>query len=480
MRILTKAWPLVIFAMALIVGCGQKAKDISYTTSSADARRYFMEGLQKNDDVMLNDARILLQRATEADSNFAMAYYYLAVTAPNADDFRKYLEKAVSLIDRASEPEKLAILALQAQNDDQNDLAQQYLEKLAALFPEGVQANYLLGSFYFGQQQWSLAKAQFDKVIAIDAKFAPAYNLLAYCYSNQDKYIEAIEALKKYAALRPNDSNPHDSMGEMYLYLGNYEKSIAEYTEALKLEPKFIFSIVGIGHNYVFLEQYDKARSEYEKIAGAAANWSDTSTAYFWTALTYIYEGNYNQAIEIFRKQLEFVKSHNDINMEAIIYGQIARLYYEQGDYNMALQESAKERQIAQNPLLSESAKDGFLRNCDFTEALIYAKQGQLEKARDLVDSFVKSAEDSKSFIEDKNMHGLEGIVAYLDNDFNLAIEELTKSNEQNPYMMYYLALSYEKAGTKDKAQEEFGKIVDFNRNSFDYAFVRPKAVLKL
>ena len=480
MRFLVKAFVPGALAIALIVGCGQKAQDISYTTSSAVARDYFNQGLEKYDELMTSDARALFRKATEADSNFAMAYYYLALASPNADEYRINLRRAMALSDKVSEPERLAILALQAQSDDQLDLAQEYYEKLAALFPEGVRANYMLGTFYFVQQKWSLAEAQLKKVIALDADFAPAYNLLAYSYSSQDKYIEAIEALKKYAALRPRDANPHDSMGEMYLYLGNYEKSITEYDEALKLDPGFIFSIVGIGHNYVFLEQYDKAREEYAKILPAAKSWADTSTVYFWTALSFIYEGEYNKAIEEFNTQLEFAKSHDDLNLQAQIYGQLAMVYYEQGDYVKALEESAMERNIADNPILLPSTKAGFLRNCDFTEALVYAKQGKIETARDLVDMFTQSAEDSKSFIEDKNMHGLEGMVAYLDNDFNLAVEELELSNDQNPYMMYYLALSYEKIGLKEKAEEEFGKIVNFNRNSFEYAFVRAKAVAKL
>ena len=64
---------------------------------------------------------------------------------------------------------------------------------------------------------------------------------------------------------------------------------------------------------------------------------------------------------------------------------------------------------------------------------------------------------------------------------FNLnhskAIEHLNQGDQEDPYILYHIAVSESKAGDKTRATELFKKVAERNDNSLAYAFVRSKAI---
>ncbi|NIQ76957.1 MAG: hypothetical protein GTN93_02405, partial [Anaerolineae bacterium] len=137
----------------LIWSCGQQSQDLTFTTSSPEALRLFMEGLEQNDFFYFEEARGLFRRAIEADPEFAMAHYYWALTATTAPDFQERLARAVELAENVSEPERLIILSTHAGNEDNAALARQRLEEVVQLLPRSKRAHTILGTYYYGQQE---------------------------------------------------------------------------------------------------------------------------------------------------------------------------------------------------------------------------------------------------------------------------------------------------------------------------------------
>lgn len=469
---------VLVFAVLLcmILGCGKVSKDITFTTKSDQALQFFLDGLEKNDNFYNDEARALLGKAIELDPEFAVAYYYWAITSVTQDDFQARLSRAVELIDKASEPERLLILSQKALNDDSAGLALEYLQQLVKICPEGKRAHFMLGLFYYGQQQWSLAIDEMNAVTSLDPGFAPVYNLLGYAYVNIKKYPEAISALKKYSELRPEDPNPHDSMGEIFLIIGDYDSSIKHYTMSLKLESDYVPSNAGLGHNYIFMGQYEKARNAYDEIFINARNTADTNTAYFWKSISYIHQEQYIKALEVQKEHLEHTKILTDIYTQALIHGRMAAIYREIGNFEMALQECANEREIAERPDMQPGLKEGYDRDYLFTETIVYSRMGKKEQALAKLAMYKKSAHASKNNVTMKNFRGLEGVVAYWNKDFNNAIKHLRDTNPLNQYFKYYLGLCYLKIGEENEADEIFNEIVAFNRNSLPYSIVRPVA----
>jgi tetratricopeptide (TPR) repeat protein len=464
----------------MISGCGQQSTDITFTTSSPDAKAIFMDGLAKFEMLKFDEAREMFAEAVEADSAFAMAYYYWALSSATTSDFEERLNKAVELSGNVTEPERLVIMSAKANNDDNAALAREKLEQLVKLLPEGKRAHALLGNFYYGQQEWALAEAEYVRVTEIDSTYAPVYNQLGYLFSNLERYGEAIEALQKYAELRPEDPNPHDSMGEIYLWMGDYDNSIAEYGKSLELDPNFVISIAGIGHNYVFQGQYEKARAKYKEILVHANSVADTITSSLWVAVSYVYENKYDKAIEVMKERLEFVEVHNNPFQMAAINGQLSFISEEMGDLDAALEYAAKVREIASRPEIGEGNREAYDRFAMQNEVLIFARRGDMDMTNAKIAEFEKSAEASQNKIALLNVHGLKGLAAYWNEDYPGAAEELRQADPQNQYQRYYLALALEEEGETDEAETLFEEIAGFNRNSLNYAFVRPAAMKKM
>ncbi len=461
-------------------GCGQQPNDITFTTSSAEARDTFMNGLSKYEMLDFDGARELFAQAVEADSEFAMAYYYWALSSATTSDFEERLNKAVELADKVSEPERLVILSTKAGNEDNTALAKERLQQVVALLPQGKRARMFLGNFYYGQQEWALAEQEYVKVTQIDSTYAPVYNQLGYLFSNLERYDEAIEALRKYSDLRPEDPNPHDSMGEVYLWTGDFENSIKEYSRSLELDPEFTISIAGIGHNFVFQGQYERARDEYAKMLDHAESVRDTIASSFWIAVSYIYEGKPDKAVEVMKERLQIARAHGNAFQMAAINGQMGSISVEMGDLDKALEYSAAMREAAARPEISEGNREGFKRFVASIEAQVYARQGNMEVANAKVAEFEKSAEASGNNIVMMNIHGLKGVVACWNKDYPAAVEELRQADPQNQYHRYYLALALEEEGETDEAETLFKEIAGFNRNGLIYAYVRPAAMKKM
>ena len=87
---------------------------IPITTSSAEAKAEFLQGRDMVEKLLITDAVAHFQKAVALDANFASAELNLAATAPTGTAFFEHLNKAVSLADKASNGERLLILATEA------------------------------------------------------------------------------------------------------------------------------------------------------------------------------------------------------------------------------------------------------------------------------------------------------------------------------------------------------------------------------
>ncbi len=480
MRMSPVLWAVLVLLAALPFGQNLLAQDLTYTTGSTEAREHFMRGLENSEFFLFNEAREDFQRAVVADPKFAMAYYYLSTLALTAPQAQEYLARAVELSAAITEPERLIISSARAANENNAARARADLEKMVSLVPGSKRAHFALGTYYYGIQEMALAEKELQSAVGIDSNYAPPYNMLAYLYTGQDNYQDAIAALQKYARIRPADANPLDSMGEIYLWGGDHDNSLKAFGQALTLDPNFLPSYAGIGHNYVFMGKFDDARASYDQIASHARTQADTNTALFWTFVSYLHENKPDKAIKALNTQEVFARNHDNKLIEALVVGQYGRVYCLEGEFDKALMATTHERAIASDPKMSSANREFILRDCITTEALVNARQGKIDKARSKAADFMKSAEASGIQANIDAYHALLGVIHYWNKDYKAAIDELEQANSQDQEAKYYCGLSYEQTGNKDEASRLFSEVVKFNRNSYNYALVRPLAMTKL
>src|SRR5438876_801287 len=281
-------------------GAGSKAAaaaTIPITTASPQAREHFLAGVDLFDKVRFAESRPHFALAAEGDSDFALAQYYLALTAPTPTEFFERLKRAVALANRASQGERLVILGLQAGVNAEPEKQLDYYQQLVAAYPNDPRGYLLLGFAHSGRQAYDKAVTALTRAIELDSTFSPAYNLLGYAYKSLGRYDDAERAFQRYITLIPSEPNPYDSYAELLLKMGRYAQSIEMYRKALTLDPHFNSSRVGIAANLMYQGNNAAARAEVQELVKGARNDGEQRAAFLNVAIVDLEGGPTDRAL---------------------------------------------------------------------------------------------------------------------------------------------------------------------------------------
>jgi serine/threonine protein kinase/tetratricopeptide (TPR) repeat protein len=262
------------------VGLSQRKVESSATqiaqsmTPSMDAYNFFLRGREDFEKFYYASAAQFLEKAVALDTNFAVAYLYLARTRsallePSATV--RAIQRAMALSSRAPDKDRLSIEARYATAVERNPEKRRVLvEELVGRYPREKRFHDELGQLYQGAGMVAEAQREYEKAIELDPIFASPVNGLAYMLAAQGLYDRAIETLQRYASLSPGDANPFDSMGEMYLLMGNLDESATRYREAIRVKPDFHSAYCSLGYVYALKEEYAEAIRSFEEAAAIA------------------------------------------------------------------------------------------------------------------------------------------------------------------------------------------------------------------
>src|SRR4051812_46689833 len=117
---------------------------IPVTTSSEEARKEFTQGRDMAERLLAQDSLQHFDKAISLDPNFALAELGRANASQSAKEFFDHLKKAVDLSARASEGERLLILATQAGAKGEAVKREMQLDHLGPRHP-GAESAHLPG-----------------------------------------------------------------------------------------------------------------------------------------------------------------------------------------------------------------------------------------------------------------------------------------------------------------------------------------------
>jgi lipopolysaccharide biosynthesis regulator YciM len=91
--------------------------------------------------------------------------------------------------------------------------------------------------------------------------------------------------------------------------------------------------------------------------------------------------------------------------------------------------------------------------------------------------TYLSGAEAKQNPARTRQAHELTGMIAIKAKQFDQAIRELEQANQQDPYVLYGLALAYQGKGDQAKASEFFKQAAEmYTLPTLNYAFIRAKA----
>jgi len=198
------------------------------TTSSLEAFRAYLAGVEQLNRWNLPSAARDLERATTLDTTFSLAYYKLALARgwmAGSDDSvtRQALRRATLYMDRLPAHERAVISAYQAFYDMNYVTARALYQQLLARDPADADAWYGLGEAWFHDTaggggrpgQWTQALRAFRRTLALDASYAMAYthviDLLGIAARDRP-WLALLPGDSLVLARRPDFTSPLDSM----------------------------------------------------------------------------------------------------------------------------------------------------------------------------------------------------------------------------------------------------------------------------
>jgi tetratricopeptide (TPR) repeat protein len=450
------------------------AGKIPITTSSEEARKEFLQGRDLNEKLLVQDSIAHYDKAISLDQNFAYAELNRAGVSPTGKEFFDHLKKAVSLADKASNGERLLILGTEAGANGNAAKQKEYFEQLVAAYPNDERANFSLGGYYFGQQDFPQAITYYKKATELEPKFSSAFNLLGYAYRQNGDYANSENAFKKYIELIPNDPNPYDSYAELLLKMGKFDDSITQYRKALSIDKNFINAHQGIGMALLYKGSADEAATEINKINDVARSDAERRTALFALTVVDVDSGKWDAALADVDKQYALGEKTGDVPGMTGDLQLKGNILLEMGKYDDAKAQYEKGLKMTEDSNLSQEIKDNARVFHHYNMARVALGKKDSATAKTEASAFMNGV---KNPLQTKQAHQLMGLIAMEEKDYEKAISELQQANQQNPYDVYRLSQAYQGKGDAAKAKEFAQKAANFNSlPAIQYAFVRTKA----
>jgi tetratricopeptide (TPR) repeat protein len=474
-------------ALFLLTACGDektassaKVTDIPFTSKSKEAIAAFQEGLAFADDNNGIKARDAFTKAIQLDPNLAIAYLYRSNFAQSAKEGMDDLAGAKAHLDSASEWEKMYYdYENTFVNSDWNKRLE-IVQKIAATYPDAARAQVDLGTTYAQGNQTDKERAAFQKAIELDPKWPGGYNALSnsYLFSEPKDFKKAEENASKVIELSPKSSNAQITIGDCYRAQNDLEKARTAYIKAVELNPDEPVAYYKKGHVNSFLGKYDEARNDYME---GAKHDVDNSGAMQNIGNTYLYAGDHKAALQSFMDNVAKLdasgasKSKIAINKLGYLFSCVLISFHD-GDA-AKLRETATMMQAPSDQLAADvgspEEKSQQKANLLYWGALADAVDGKLDDAKAKAEEIKTTLDAIKTPTKLQGYEMAMGVISMKEKKYPEAISHFERTNPNDIYAKYWLAMADEAAGNKDKAMEIYKQLAVYNFNSTDYALIR-------
>ena len=330
------------------------------------------------------------------------------------------------------------------------------------------------------------AKPHFDKAAELAPKASEGERryMEAHALNRAQKGAEALEAFKKLAADYPDERMVHMMVGQIANGQGKLDEAKAAFGRAKALDASTprVHSFLATLHT--LQGDYAGARAHFQEALARAAEGTAPGQIHFGMALTYVYEGNVDQALTTLRGFTEAYRKTGGLPglPEVFIWNAMARINLENGRLPEALAAYEKGFESVPGSSANERNKKLWLGRLHHGRGRTLARMGKQDEAwkeAELVKMMIDEAgEEGKEFLP--AYHYLAGYIKLEGGDAKAALEHLKQSNGDDPFHKLLLARAYEKVGDKENARKAYQEVVDSRQAGLERALAYPEARKKL
>jgi len=438
------------------------------TTGSLEALRFYVEAEGHFARGEFEASIRALEKAVEEDSAYGLAYWKMAenyIYLGNTDLTKKYIEKALSLLDRISERDRYLLqgFASYLSNESPNKAIESY-KKLIALYPYDVMGYGYLGSIYRNLEEWDLAIEQFENILKINDKYMLAYENLVFLFTAKGWYEKAIDLIQTSQQIFPEVIFFRNQLSLIFLIQGEFDRASAELEKAIMLAPDDPLLLKLKGNIYHLRGDLGSAQKYYSQLQQRDDAFSKLQGR-FWIGHLDLAQGLYGQSEKEILQGIELARKLKMKDDELAFCLLLGYLYIELKRYpeavgalNPAYEISKKTKNFSAQKLALHSL------------GLAHLGMGQIKEAKKTAQQLLQFIDKTADLKRKRNYYHLMGKIALNEGFPGEAIQYFDKSVSLLPYQrerldehaFYFdaLAAACYQTGDLGKAQEYYEKVI--------------------
>jgi len=271
--------------------------------------------------------------------------------------------------------------------------------------------------------------------------------------------------------------------GQRLMREGKPEEALSLYQTVLKANPDSVPAHNAAGILLDLMGKGEDAREHFQKAIDLAPGAAAKANAQRAMAMSWGFSGNCKETVKYEQMVLQYYAETKDFYQQGEMADEAARVCIDNDDFDTAYQWYRTGHDLGlKQPDIPADRKSLWEFRWEHAQARVAARKGNQTEA----DKHVQAA---KAILDkDPQMAGqqaiffpyLMGYVALYRGDYQTALEQLQKANQNDPFIQCLMGDAYEKLGQKDKALECYKKAAATTAHNPPAAFAVPYAKKKL
>jgi tetratricopeptide (TPR) repeat protein len=271
--------------------------------------------------------------------------------------------------------------------------------------------------------------------------------------------------------------------GQQLTREGKLEDALEIYRQELRNTPNSVQAHTAAGVVLDLLGRGAEARQHFAKAAEAAPTPQAKAAAQRRMAMSYAFESDCRNAVRFQQMVFDYHVAQKNFFQQGEMANEVARVCLEAGDIDTAEKwyKVGYEVGLKEPDIKPERAALWRFR-WEHAQARLAARRGRKDEARRHVAAAKAILDQNAEMAKDQAVFFpyLAGYVAFYAGDYNAALTELQKANQDDPFIQSLIGQTYEKLGQQEKALEFYRRAAQATSHNPTAAFARPFARKKL
>jgi len=247
--------------------------------------------------------------------------------------------------------------------------------------------------------------------------------------------------------------------GQQLLREGKLDDALALYRRTLEASPNSLPAHIAAGSVLDLQGRGEEGRKYFARGIEVADTPEHKAMAQRAMAMSYAFERNCKKTVEYEQQVFDIYGSEKNFFQQGEIADEAARVCIESGDleaayhwYQLGHDTGLKE------PDIKPARQDLWEFRWEHAQARIAARRGNQAEAQKHIAAAKNVLDKGTNPEQAQFLPYLQGYVAFYAGDYQAALEELLKANQNDPFIQCMIGQTYQKLGEKDKAFEYYSK----------------------